>query len=204
MTKFPRNFLFLSAAVALSFYQPASASSGEPTSEETGAKKQDIGQLYDRLTDAYRANDLERALKISDTILTEIAASSGKQTQVYAFALNSHGSTLSGLGRDKEAKAFYKQSWDIYRQVLGPSDAATLRSLNNYATALDLLGETEKAEPLHKQVLDKRRAQLGATHPDSLLSLNNYAFSVYRQGRYAEAEKLFAEVIGPEQRSKWC
>ncbi len=109
--------------------------------------------------------------------------------------MNNLATVMEDLGRYDEAVPLYRETLDLYRQVLGPQHPDTLVSIGNLASVLERQSRYGEAEPLYREALDLCRQVLGAKHPTTLTSLNGLAQVLQRQGRYAEAEPLYRETL---------
>ena len=71
---------------------------------------------------------------------------------------------------------FYRNAFEIYKQVLGDTHPSTATSYNNVASNLNAQGRYAEAEPLyHKGGLRYIKQALGDTHPNTAASYNNVA-----------------------------
>jgi len=106
-------------------------------------------------------------------------------------AKHSLASTLSAVGRRRDAETLLRDVLDRRRRLEGADTAETL--LAEQALVLVLLADArpEEAEPLQRHVLETRRKTLGDEHLDTLAAMHNMAPIVQALGRLEESESLY-------------
>jgi tetratricopeptide (TPR) repeat protein len=112
-----------------------------------------------------------------------------------ALILYNIGVYEQSQGRYKEAYDHIKDSYEIFRKVLGTEALSTLNSLSSLASVLSDQGKYEQAEEIYWQELKLTEKVLGKEHPDTLTDMNNLAVVLSEQGRYKQAEEIHQQVL---------
>ena len=102
--------------------------------------------------------------------------------------------------RFKEAEKLERETLEISRRVLGPTDLNTLGLMNNLGSTLDYEGRYAEAEKLQRELFEIQRRVLGPEHRDTMGSMNNIAYTLEKEGRYAEAESVYRDALQIQRR----
>ena len=118
-----------------------------------------------------------------------------------ATALQNIGITLSGAGRDAEARAPLERALAVYEQLEGPDhpDAASTRDA--LGGVLLRLGELDAARVALEHALRSRLGALPPDHPDIARSHNNLGSLFEATGELALAEEHFRKAIAIFERT---
>jgi serine/threonine protein kinase/tetratricopeptide (TPR) repeat protein len=131
---------------------------------------------------------VEAALPVVDKSFTE-------QPLLEARLRMTLGTSFWYLGDSKTAAAQYHRAREIYSELLGPDDPATLESTGDLATAYADLGYYADALQLRGDTLARRKATLGPDHPDTIQSMRNLADSYFDVNRRDDAVRLDEETL---------
>ena len=135
-----------------------------------------------------------------DRAAARIGGKFGQQPEVEASIRYTMGRTYLDLGLYPEARTQFDRALDLDRRVLGPENAATLRTLSRVGHTALRQNRYPEAEASLSQALTTQRRVLGAEHPDSLYSAANLAEVYYETGKLADAEAIDSETLQIQQR----
>ena len=102
---------------------------------------------------------------------------------------------LGYQGRYDESERLFRETIEIYLQVLGRDHPRTLLCMYTLGWMYGRQGRHEEAEALYRETLEIRRRVLGQDHPDTLRSLNDLVVSYEATGKTEEARLLVAELL---------
>ena len=129
----------------------------------------------------------------------------GRQTAMYASAINNVALMNKMLGNIPQAMDKYTQSLQIYRDVVGKNHSSYAATLSNLGILYRAQAEGAKGIERHELLLraeealgDAHALRLtlhGAHHRDTLTSLNNLAAMHRIAGRTAKAEEALLQSL---------
>lgn len=136
--------------------------------------------------------------------LAEIAASrsvplaltrTGKVSENYSDALNTHAICLSKMADYDEAKLLYREVLEIDTKTIGVDHPKYAQHLNNLAELLNTKGDQEAAEPLFRRAIEISTRTNRTDLPDHAAYLNNLAGLLHDKGDYTCAEPLYRQAL---------
>ena len=140
-----------------------------------------------------------------DRAASRIAGKFDRQPEAEADIRETVAETYKDLGLYDEARLQSARALELYRRVLGPRNAKTLKAMNRLGNTAALQGKFSEAQALESQAFEGQRRLLGPEHPDTLSSMTSLAALYYSQGNYAQAEVLDRQtleirrrVLGPQ------
>jgi len=108
---------------------------------------------------------------------------------------HTEGILLWQLGNQVEAERVDRAALETRREILGPTDRATLSSLNQLALLLKAQGKFADAIVFFQEALVGFEAALGPSHLETILVVNNLASQFRMLGKLDEAEPLYRRAL---------
>jgi len=103
--------------------------------------------------------------------------------------------TLWRTGRLDEGVAMAKESYDVAKQLFGPTRGSALWWMRVAATDLEAIDELGEAGELRTGYLDVISALHGPEHRRTLIAMNYLAAFLVREGRLDEAENVNRRIL---------
>ncbi|KAH6609152.1 short-chain dehydrogenase [Trichoderma cornu-damae] len=119
---------------------------------------------------------------------------------VRAKLLASSGRYVHWNGNYDEARARFKQSFEIRRQRLGEKHVDTMASMGLLGWTLAIFDKDLEALSILKRLVENRRQVLGEDDPRTIDSLSDLATAVALTGDYTESEKMQREALARSER----
>jgi serine/threonine-protein kinase len=138
---------------------------------------------------AMARNDFAAAEEMSLSILSFWQSNRAKeeaQAEI-ATALNNLGIIALRQGRIETAISRLKESLDVWRKVLGPTNPTFAKAMSNLATVCTRARLYEEALRWQQEGLSIAQRAFGATHPLTVAMQSGYAEALKNVGRNAEA-----------------
>ena len=117
------------------------------------------------------------------------------EPEVEAAIRETIGQTYQELGQYAESRKQLERALGLYRQILGPRNAKTLKTINDLAHTARDQGKYSEAESLYDQSLPICRQVLGPEHPETLRAMTGLAATDSDQRKYTEAEGLYSQAL---------
>jgi serine/threonine protein kinase/Tfp pilus assembly protein PilF len=153
----------------------------------------------------YVVNATDAAVELIDTVLlipavNTIDSEFAKQPLVDASLRNTLAEVYENLGRNDQALALSKQSYDLRKRMIGDTQVDTLKSRLQFATALITAQDFRNAESDIRAVLGESRKQLGDDSELTLEANTQLARVLNDQGNYRESVALAREILTRRRR----
>ena len=139
------------------------------------------------------------AREILDKASKEIDKGLANDPELQAQMMNVMGGVYDSLGLYSRAASLLTRVVEIRRRILGPENAATLRSLSLLSGVLMREGHYPEAETLARQTLETQQRVLGLKHRDTLTSMNQLGSILGGQRKDADAEQVSRTALGIER-----
>jgi len=128
--------------------------------------------------------------EILDAAADRIGSDLADQPEVEAELRRVLATTYRDLGEMELVPEHAERSLQLFREVAGPRDPATLRARSELGTAHYFLGDLETAETELREVLEDQRRILGEAHPDVINTTTVLVETLLYQNRLEEADTL--------------
>ncbi len=133
--------------------------------------------------------------EILDAAAIRIGTDLADQPAVEAELHRVLATTYRDLGEFDLAPGHAERSLQLFREVAGPLDPATMRARSELGTARYYLGDFDAAEVELREVLEEQRRILGEGHPDVINTTTVLVETLLYQGRLEEADALGAPAL---------
>jgi serine/threonine protein kinase len=133
--------------------------------------------------------------EILDAAAIRIGTDLADQPAVEAELRRVLAATYRDLGEFDLVTGHAERSLQLFREVAGPLDPATMRARSELGTARYYLGDFDAAETELREVLEEQRRVLGEGHPDVVHSTTVLVETLLYQGRLEEADAIGAPVL---------
>lgn len=148
------------------------------------------------LAKSYEANEVyEEAFEIAQNVLIARKKLLGPTNPATLASAHQVSQILRELGRNSEAEALCRQTWELRCKVLGDSNRATMDSKSDLAVCLRTLNKSEQALKSYQELLDQKKKIYEPGSLEILHTMNNLAMTDYGLGNYLEAEPLIKAVV---------
>ncbi|WIY06010.1 FxSxx-COOH system tetratricopeptide repeat protein [Amycolatopsis mongoliensis] len=142
--------------------------------------------LAERAVGAWEQDRLERQRRgeapIEDPPMQELAAS--ERLAFFQWA----------VGRYEDAAKTSHDTYDRYRESIGPDQEETLGAALTYAVILKARGEFAEAAQRNEEIYVKARGLFGNDDPITLVAANDYVAALLLVGDYRQANELAADT----------
>lgn len=112
------------------------------------------------------------------------------------------GNECEFAGLDQEAHDHFKQAWELFIDLRGPSDFSTIEAKNDVLRLQEKLGLVDEALKLHEYTITSFKAQNGPTDPSTLDASNAYFEALIKAGKKDEAKKLGQDTLLELEKAK--
>lgn len=112
------------------------------------------------------------------------------------------GSSLSELGKSKEAIAMLQEAVDRLTKAFGADDRRTSAALSTLANAQAMAGDLEAAVTAHSRALEAAQTGYGPTHPETAIIQQNLGDDYLYGLRTTEAATQLAQSVALLAKSK--
>ena len=144
----------------------------------------------------YHAGQYQRSIQVLRATLADDQRVFGTRNRNTAGVMDELAYALELEGEHlPEAESLLRQTIQVQRAILGPSNPDTLHSLSDLALVLTYEGKLNEAEQVDRQVLADRTRELGPEDVDTMASMNNLASALVFEKKYAEAETTYRSVL---------
>lgn len=112
------------------------------------------------------------------------------------------GNECEIAGLDQEAHDHFKQAWELFIDLRGPSDFSTIEAKSDVLRLQEKLGLVDEALKLHEYTITSFKAQNGPVDPITLKASNAYFDALIKAGKNDEAKKLVQDTLQELNKTK--
>lgn len=142
----------------------------------------------------FQLGETQRAGELNIDTQNRLAATVGRENEVYIKAASTYSRCLRHLGKYAEAYVEDVEVLPLSERVLRSEHMQTINILNNIAVDLRCLGRYQEAHDYDSRAFEERRRMFGDTSDYALTSKFAIARDLRKLGRIDESLRLIREV----------
>ncbi|MCX6855238.1 MAG: hypothetical protein NTV80_10060, partial [Verrucomicrobia bacterium] len=112
------------------------------------------------------------------------------------------GNECEFAGLNQEAHDHFKEAWELFIDLRGPSAFSTTEAKNDVLRLQEKLGLVDEALKLHEYTVTSFKAQNGPTDPSTLEAAKAFFEALIKAGKKDEAKKLVQDTLLELEKAK--